>query len=254
MRWSKSGGPDRVASPYRQVWARGARVRSSEIEQDGSSPRAGWYADPESAVGERWWNGSQWTSHTRAAGASSEVVGSFDQPPLAWSAVSGPLATLPPTATTAFVPSESVQGAYPPPFIPSPSIPPGWYPDPHGLPIQRWWDGGNWSASTAPLPDLRPGYRNYLPYPPAVVAVSPPKSVGVAFVLTLFFGPLGMLYSTVSGALIMMAVSFFGGIIVGILTLGLAWLVWGPAMWLTSIIWGCIAAEQRPAQVVATYR
>jgi hypothetical protein len=87
-----------------------------------------------------------------------------------------------------------------------------------------------------------------------LIAVSPPKSVGVAFVLTFFFGPFGMLYSTVSGALIMLAMSFFGGLIVGILTLGLGWLVWGPAMWLTSIIWGCLAVEQRPAQVIATYR
>jgi len=165
------------------------------------------------------------------------------------------LATLPPTeitGTSLFVPAEPVQGAYPPPFVPSPSISPGWYPDPHGLPIQRWWDGGNWSVNTAPMPDLR--ISQFPPYPPAVVTVSPPKSVGVAFVLTFFFGPLGMLYSTVSGALIMIGISIFGGIIVGILTLGLAWLIWGPAMWLTSIVWGCVAAERPPAQAYATYR
>jgi hypothetical protein len=151
-----------------------------------------------------------------------------------------------------FVPAEPVYGAYPPPVVPSPAIAPGWYPDPHGLPVQRWWDGGAWSANTAPLPDFPA--MSFPLYPPAVVAVSPPKSVGVAFVLTFFFGPFGMLYSTVSGALIMLAVSFFGGLIVGIMTMGLAWLVWGPAMWLTSIIWGCLAAEHQPATVLTRYR
>ena len=43
------------------------------------------------------------------------------------------------------------------------------------------------------------------------------KSAGVAFLLTFFFGPLGMLYSTVSGALIM----FFVSILIGIATLGM---------------------------------
>lgn len=32
-------------------------------------PPAGWYADPENPAGERWWNGSSWSDHKRAAGA-----------------------------------------------------------------------------------------------------------------------------------------------------------------------------------------
>jgi hypothetical protein len=209
---------------------------------------AGWYDDPESSAGQRWWNGSQWTSHTRAvdSGAVIDVEG---QSPLAWSTASGPLATLSaaPAGTAVLEPIQA------PPSLqqsPSwvPSIPPGWYPDPSGVPVQRWWDGASWSAHTAPA-----GYASH--GSTTIVNLAPPKSVGVAFVLTFFFGPFGMLYSTVPGALIMLGVSFIGGLFVGILTLGLAWLVWGPAMWLTSIVWGCAAAgSQQSPQVITTYR
>ncbi len=32
---------------------------------DMTPPQAGWYADPENAAGERWWNGSGWSDHKR---------------------------------------------------------------------------------------------------------------------------------------------------------------------------------------------
>ncbi len=83
--------------------------------------------------------------------------------------------------------------------------------------------------------------------------MAPPKSVGVAFLLTFFFGPLGMLYSTVSGALIMIAVGLLGGFIVGVMTFGLAWFFWGPAVWLTSIIWGCVAADNQARTRIVTH-
>lgn len=37
----------------------------------------------------------------------------------------------------------------PPP--PPPSVPAGWYPDPQGQPVQRYWDGGQWTEHTAPM-------------------------------------------------------------------------------------------------------
>ncbi len=211
-----------------------------------SDLRAGWYADPELPAGERWWNGSQWTSHTRDVPAFGAVAGADGQAPTAWSAASGPLATLPPvdTAGAAYDASSPHTGSFPV----APPVPPGWYPDPQGAPAQRWWDGTAWSAHTAP----RPGYPPY--GSTTVVTVATPKSVGVAFLLTFFFGPLGMLYSTVSGALIMLGISIVGGIFVGIITLGLAWLIWGPAIWVASIIWGCTAASnQRDTQVITAY-
>ncbi|PND49816.1 MULTISPECIES: DUF2510 domain-containing protein [Rhodococcus] len=34
---------------------------------------------------------------------------------------------------------------------PPPSVPAGWYPDPHGAQVQRYWDGRQWTEHTAPL-------------------------------------------------------------------------------------------------------
>lgn len=33
----------------------------------------------------------------------------------------------------------------------APATPPGWYPDPHGAPSARWWDGTQWTDHQAPL-------------------------------------------------------------------------------------------------------
>lgn len=237
----------------------GRTVTSSKTTTNDAPLRAGWYADPESALDERWWNGSQWTSHTRRADSCVGVTGTSDLPPLAWSTASGPLATVQheePVGTTSY-PAMDAGDRWP--QVPTPlAIPPGWYPDPTGVPAQRWWDGSGWSTHTAPQPRPHYGYPGYggVPYPSTtVVSMAPPKSVGVAFLLTFLFGPLGMLYSTVSGALIMLGISVVGGLFVGIVTLGLAWLVWGPAMWLTSIIWGCAAAaNQQATGVITAYR
>lgn len=222
---------------------------------------AGWYPDPEAASGQRWWNGSQWTSHTRSGESATSVsVGLDGQPPIAWSASDEQLATLTAAGPTGATP----YSGYPTSAAPAPpAIAPGWYPDPTGIPAQRWWDGVGWTGHSAPAPGYPPAGYVYgaaghaqQPYGgTTVVTMSPPKSVGVALLLTFFFGPFGMFYSTVSGALIMLAVSFIGGFFAGILTFGLAWLAWWPLVWVASMIWGCVAASNQPAtQVVNHYR
>jgi hypothetical protein len=45
-------------------------------------------------------------------------------------------------------PQEPATTAAPPP--PPPSVPAGWYPDPNGQPLQRYWDGTQWTEHTAP--------------------------------------------------------------------------------------------------------
>jgi hypothetical protein len=67
-------------------------------------------------------------------------------------------------------------------------------------------------------------------------AVVPPptKSVGLSLVLTLLFGPLGLLYASVEAALIMILFT----IAVSIFTLGAGVLV----VWPVSMIWGAYAA------------
>jgi hypothetical protein len=72
--------------------------------------------------------------------------------------------------------------------------------------------------------------------------------VGVALVLTFFFGPFGMLYSTVSGALVMLAVLF----VVGFLVFGLFWFLLWPLAWAGSMVWGALAAAQSGPQPAAT--
>jgi hypothetical protein len=83
--------------------------------------------------------------------------------------------------------------------------------------------------------------RSQEPVPPPralapVVVVSNPKSVGVAILLAFCFGPLGMLYSTVGGAVVMFFVSFF----VGIVTLGMGLFITWPAC----VIWAAYAASE----------
>jgi hypothetical protein len=70
---------------------------------------------------------------------------------------------------------------------------------------------------------------------PVEVIIRAQKSAGVAFLLSFFFGPLGMLYATVPGALIMMVVTP----VVAILTVGLGLFVTQPIC----IIWSMLAVN-----------
>ena len=77
------------------------------------------------------------------------------------------------------------------------------------------------------------------------VIINPGKSVLVAFLLTLFFGPLGMFYSTVIGAVIMLILY----IVVGIVTLGIGLLVLHPI----AIIWACLAVSSANQKLLNKY-
>ncbi|WP_227487973.1 cell division FtsX domain-containing protein [Brachybacterium subflavum] len=113
----------------------------------------------------------------------------------------------------------------------------------------------------APLaPQAPPGYG-----PPPMV-ILPEKSVGVAFVLTFFFGVFGMLYATVGGALILMGITFglilVSAAVIGvlsILTMGVGAVLFGlvpligVGAWITSMIWGCTAASNHNQRVRAQY-
>ena len=68
-----------------------------------------------------------------------------------------------------------------------------------------------------------------------VVVTKSPKSMGISIALTLFFGPLGMFYSTIAGAIIMIILD----VIVGIFTLGIGLLF----TWPIQVIWAAIATN-----------
>ncbi len=72
-----------------------------------------------------------------------------------------------------------------------------------------------------------------------VVIIGGQKSMGVAILLTFFFGPLGLLYVSVAGGLILMFVGLIGLIIWPLLLLP----------WLGSIIWAIIAVSNQNAKL-----
>lgn len=77
---------------------------------------------------------------------------------------------------------------------------------------------------------------------PAVIAL-PQKSMATAVLLALFFGPLGMLYATVPGAIIMLFVSIF----VAAFTLGIGLLVTFPVC----VIWAAVATNNYNMRLAA---
>jgi hypothetical protein len=77
-----------------------------------------------------------------------------------------------------------------------------------------------------------------------VAMAVPGKSVGVAFALAFFFGPLGMLYATVGGAVTM----FFVSLVVALITVGFGLLI----TWPICIIWACMATNSYNATLLAS--
>jgi hypothetical protein len=72
--------------------------------------------------------------------------------------------------------------------------------------------------------------------PPRPVIITRTKSLAIAILLTFFFGPFGMLYSTIPGALIMLVVSG----VVAVFTLGHGLFLTHPIC----IVWGALAAHR----------
>jgi hypothetical protein len=69
------------------------------------------------------------------------------------------------------------------------------------------------------------------------------RSVGAALVLTFFFGPLGLLYVSVLGAILLTILA----IIVAVLTLGLGLVL----IWPVSMIWAALAASNQHSRYQA---
>ena len=76
-----------------------------------------------------------------------------------------------------------------------------------------------------------------------IIVVSHAKSLPLAIILALFFGPLGMLYSTVKGAVIMFFVSF----VVGVLTALFGLFITIPI----GVIWAAMATNAHNAALMA---
>ena len=79
----------------------------------------------------------------------------------------------------------------------------------------------------------------------AILAVGQKKSMGIALLLTFFFGPLGLLYSSVAGGLILLVLT----IVIGLITLGIGFFVG----WIASMIWAAVAVNSHNAKIMNTY-
>ena len=78
------------------------------------------------------------------------------------------------------------------------------------------------------------------------VVVTPTKSMGVSIILTVLLGPLGMLYSTIWGGIIMGVLS----LVVGLSTLGLGLII----TWPICIIWAAVATSSYNNKLLAGQR
>lgn len=76
-----------------------------------------------------------------------------------------------------------------------------------------------------------------------VIVVRETRSVGLAILLTFFFGPLGMLYSTISGALVMIVAS----VVLAFFTLGFSLFL----TWPICMIWGAMAASSHNQRMLS---
>ena len=79
-----------------------------------------------------------------------------------------------------------------------------------------------------------------------VVVVTPTKSAGVAILLTVLFGPLGMFYSTIAGAIVMIVVS----LVVALFTLGFGFIL----TWPICIVWAAMATSLHNKKLVGGAR
>jgi hypothetical protein len=88
------------------------------------------------------------------------------------------------------------------------------------------------------------GEQSQVPHQQVHVTVTIKKSVFVAVLLALFFGPLGMLYSTITGGIVM----FFVHLVVGLMTIGFGVFI----TWPIGVIWAAIAAKNANEAITAT--
>lgn len=75
---------------------------------------------------------------------------------------------------------------------------------------------------------------------PQVILIKEQKSVGTALLLTIFFGPLGLLYVSVAGGLILTLISVF-----------LFWTVIVPIIcWIAAVIWAVVGIKKQAPIVI----
>lgn len=77
--------------------------------------------------------------------------------------------------------------------------------------------------------------------PARVAASQPAKSIVLSIVLAFLFGPLGMLYATIVGGLVMLSV-YLMLVLITFVTFGIGWFLFLLA-WPTCVLWAALAAH-----------
>jgi hypothetical protein len=145
----------------------------------------------------------------------------------------------------------------------------GWYSDPHGRAVQRYWNGASWTPyvidsggqqrTEQESPAAQPGapsasadghgivIQNIVQQPPTPMVGNlvgslngPAKSTGLAVVLTVLFGPLGLFYASVVGGAVLTAIT--------VVTLGVGIFLTWPA----AIVWSIIAVNSHNRAIAAS--
>jgi len=81
------------------------------------------------------------------------------------------------------------------------------------------------------------------------VTIAPQKkSMAAAVLLTLFFGPLGLLYASIPGGLILLGADLIA-IVVSFVTFGIGAILF-PIIWLVSIVWAILAVQGKDQLVM----
>ena len=71
------------------------------------------------------------------------------------------------------------------------------------------------------------------------IVMKSPKSLGIGLILTFFFGPIGLFYATISGAVIMLIIDAIFAVI-GFITAGISLVVTAPLVNLVCMIWAYV--------------
>lgn len=96
------------------------------------------------------------------------------------------------------------------------------------------------STASQPMPQIQVNVQQPQMVP-QLIMMQNKKSMGIALLLSLLFGPLGLLYSSIMGGVVMLVLS----LIIVPLTLGIGALI----TWPICVIWSIIAVRKHNAEI-----
>ena len=203
---------------------------------------------------------SAWTGCPRRPGRPSDWTTTDDPPVTALQPTA--FHRSPPTTDAAGTTAFAVDGPVMPAMPPTPqSIAPGWYPDPQDCRLSVGGTALAWTEHSAPVglayapPRPRPGYQ--ATRPPLrqhdLVVMAAQKSVGRRLRPDLLLRAAGDAVFDRERRDDHAGRAGSSAVLRRLATFGLGLIVLWPLVWVTSIIWGCVAAATSQRPVINTY-